>query len=356
MKKSLSLPNHKSWSTNNGTALLAVETGVNPNLQNPHIHIRKPQSSFGAAVELGSTPGSTCAIFRVAPYETIQVTRWDSGTPRQESYDVLPDFTLRIHDQLEAGEETISGRIGQPRNHLSESLTVAEVDLESLFEREWPEWLQAILEAQLRHWRKHHLEHYFHYSPAEMSVDDLWRCVRSTPSQALRRFGAKLSRTQREICFREAPRAAAAYALASLGTTARRRAIEEYPEDVLRNASLHLTAAELIALATKCPSVVFKCYRCMPGKQRARALSVALNQRRGYFPDQVALPKERLLGSLTEFPTEWLVGAGGNFENVLSVWADRLGWILTGKEMMEIQQRLPSSYQVDFTKAIAQRI
>ncbi len=187
-------------------------------------------------------------------------------------------------------------------------------------------------------------------------MDDLWRCVRATPSQALRRFGAKLSRTQREICCREAPRAAAAYALASLGTTARRRAIDDFPEDVLRNASLHLTATELIALATKCPPAVFKCYRCMPGIQRALALSVALNQRRGYFPDRVALSKGLLLESLVEFPAEWLVGAGGNFENVLSVWADRLGWILNGKEMMEIQQRLPSSYQVDFTKAIAQRI
>ena len=308
------------------------------------------------ALKLGSTPGSTCVFRKVTLHETIRIERLSSGQSRQESFEIMSDFTLRSR----ADDATLPDKIReinvQIQNHSSEPLTVEEADLEFLFAQEWPEWLVPILTAQLRFWRQHHVEHFYHYTPWEMTRDDVWRCVQATPTQAIRRFWSLLSRSQREICCKNAPQAAAAYAFESLDSFTRRRALEDYPEEILRNASLHLTDAELIALATRRPLSVFKCYRCMPARQRALALSAALKQRRGYPSERLYLIDDFVMESLVEFPQEWLAGSGGSFDAILASCAERLGWIPDGAEMMGIHQRLDPAYQADFRKAFALRV
>lgn len=352
-----SIPNHKFWPTGNGTALLAIDTGVDPNENyNKHTHLRFPCHSHDGAVELGSTPGPTCAIYKVAANDTIRVTSWDTRRTGPLTYDVLPDLKLQNHEPLHAPRGAILGSPKGLQDQPTGSLSVGEEDLELLFSKVWPQWLRPPLETQLSHWRIHHVEHYYHYIPWEMSHDDLWRCVRGAPAIALRRFGAMLTNLQREICCRNAPLAAATYAFPLLSRFLRQKALEEFPDEVLRHAVSHLSDAELMGIAAKRPLSVFRCHRCMPGKQRAFALSVALKQERGYFFEQPVFSKELLLESLVEFPEQWLAGMGGDFEAVFTVWADRLGWIPDGHEMMEIHRGLDAAHQRDFMQVIARRI
>lgn len=306
--------------------------------------------------ELGPTPGPTCVILKVSPHQTVHVTRWRSGKTHRESYEIQPDLTLHSRADDEAPSDKTREKYEQFQNHASEPLSVEEADLEFLFAQEWPEWLTPILTAQLRDWRQHHLEHYFHYTPWEMSRDDVWRCVKATPAQALRRFGHVLTRSQRDICCRNAPPAAAAYALETLDSFARRRALENYPEEVLRHASLQLADSELIALAARCPQSVFKSYRCMPPRQMALALSTALTRRRGNFHERLFPMEEFLQESLAKFPGEWLAGSGGTFDAILTSWAERIGKIPDGKQMIEIHEKLPPDYRAAFKNAIARHI
>lgn len=353
MKSLTTLPNHKFWPNRFGAALLAIDTGISPiEPSRPHLHMHFPESDC-EILELGVTPGTTCTIFKVKPNEAISVTLWNSGIAHQFIFDVLHDLTLGIHDHRIASPSVIPRRHEKQENLRNETLTVDEKDVEILFSAEWPEWLQPTLEAQLRHWRIHHVEHFYHYSPWQMSRDDVWRCVKNFPSLALRRFGHILTDLQHEICCRKAPRAAAAYALNSLTPLARQRALREHPDEVLRHASYHLSDTELIELAQRRPLSVFQCCRCMPGKQGALALSVALTQGRGYFFDRVIISKEFLLKSLVEYPMEWRSGAGGSFKTIFTVWSHRLGIILSGLEMLEILCRIDSTHKSDFTKFVS---
>ncbi len=332
------LPNHKFWPSGQGSALLAIDTGFNPEENHdPHIHMRFPASPTGR-VQLGSFPGPTCVILKVAAHETFSVISRYAGRMSRQSFEVLPGLKLQ-----------------QSQNSHSALLEIDEKDLEALFSTDWPEWLRPALEAQLRYWRIHHLEHYYRYTPWEMSGDDLWRCIKGTPSQALRRFGHLLTESQRRLCCKKDPRAAAAFSLETLCRVTRRRALDEYPEDVLRHAAHHLTDSELVHLGATKPLPVFRFYGCLLERQKALALSSALKQGRSTF-QRPALSREFLLGSLVEFPEQWLAGAGPELEDVLMVLNTQCGLITNWTELMEIHGRLEPDRQPTFVRVIVQRI
>lgn len=62
------------------------------------------------------------------------------------------------------------------------------------------------------------------------------------------------------------------------------------------------------------------------------------------------------MDSITDYPEEWLNGAGGSFEAIFSLLALRLEWTPTGSEMLEMSRRLEPSYQPEFNRCIAGRI
>jgi len=291
----------------------------------------------------------------VAVHDIIGITLWESGRSRHESYEVLPDFTLRNHKYDDAFSCALERRPEQLQSSETGSLAIQERDLEMLFAQDEPEWLRLVLESQLRQWRLHNVEHYYHYTQWEMSHDDIMRCVKGAPAQALRRFLSLLTEGQKRMCCEIAPRAAAAYSFGSLDRNSRRNALENYPMEVLRNASVYLTEKELIDLATRSPASVFRCFRCMPERQRALVLSVALKRGRDYSSGKPSPGMGMLFDSLVDFPSEWLVG-GGSFEAIISVWENRLGWMPEGDVMMEILQRMDPSHRTEFGLVISRRI
>jgi hypothetical protein len=291
----------------------------------------------------------------VVIHEIIRTTLWESGRPRIESYEVLPDFTLRNHKYDDAFSCALERQSEQSQNSDTGSLAIQERDLEMLFAQEEPEWLRLVLESQLRHWKLHNVEHFYHYTPWKMNYDDILRCAKAAPTQALRRFSSLLTAGQKRMCCEKAPRAAAAYAFESLDQISRRNAIENYPMEVLRNSSVYLSEKELIYLATKSPASIFRCCRCMPGQQKALVLSVALRSGRDYSSGKPSPGMDMLSDSLADFPSEWLIG-GGSFEAIISAWEDRLGWMPNGDKLMEMFHRIDSTYQLDFAKAVAKRI
>lgn len=247
--------NYVLFPTGHDSALLVIDTGRSPNSEcNPHVDMHFLQQFPCASLTMRQAPGSTCSIFKVSVSDIINVTYWVSGHVRQKSYEILPNFKLRIHINKKEPYCSIFECPPRCQNPHTNSLKIEEQDLDALFSGQWPEWLCPAMETQLHHWRIHNVALFYRYTPWKMSRADVWRCIKSAPSEALRRFSDMLTDTQRRICCQNAPRAAASFAIESLSPAARRNAIEEFPGDILRQASEKLTAAELAKIRCRLAS------------------------------------------------------------------------------------------------------
>ena len=240
-----SLPHYEVWITDPDTALLVIDSGVSPeDQQSPHTHINFGRSSFGSSLRLGSSPGATCAIFKVVIPQTIHFSSWQRGIALHDAYEILPGLELKsVNPQNISSLKNIRSP-DELRGSPSCRPVITKEDLENLFSMEWPEWLRPALTSQLCEWQIRNKALFYRYSPWPMSRDDMWSCVKCSPYEALRRFGSALTETQRRACLVKEPRAAACYALQYLGSRTRRNAILKFPEEVLKHASEHLTDAE----------------------------------------------------------------------------------------------------------------
>ena len=325
-----------------------------PLTRNPRIFTCAfPKVSGKVRYPLGLTPGPTCTIQRVKPSQIIDVLRWESGRKRHESFEVAPSFEL--HTQVIPKSRYREGTGGH-QHITSKPLTVEERDLEILFSSDWPEWLTQILVPQLRHWQIHNVEHYYHYSPWSPNEDDIWRCVKGAPYQAMRRYGNRLTPLQWEICCQKSPRGAAAFRLDKLAPYLRMQYLQRYPDEVLRHSAESLSAEEIIKIAKISPDSVLRYYRCMPEKQRALAVSATLTQTSRYFNRHGTLSRSVLLESLKEFPEEWLIGGGGDFGKILSALENVIGSINSGAETFSLHHKLGAASKEAFFRAVSERI
>lgn len=346
-------PEHRFLSTGNDTALLVLNTGLNPSdPQDPHYHIRFPQDFGDGPVSLGLTPGHTCTIQRVRVFEIIRVVRWDSGCACHESYEVLPGFEL--HRKVAPEPSYLKDSTGV--RPCKTTLKIEGIDLEILFFSKWPEWLTQILNSQLRHWRIHNVEHFFRFTPWPLSEDDIWHCVKGAPYQAMKRYGKRLSQNQWKICCHKSPRGAAAFALDRISPYLRMQSLQKYPDEVLRNASAHLTNEEIIKIAKVATDSVLRCHGCMPGKQKAVALSTIICQAPRHILRNGTLSRQTLLESLKEFPAEWHIGAGGDFGKVFTALEVYPGSIHWDTEIFGIHRQLDPILKAAFMRAVSERI
>ena len=338
-------------------ALIAIDTGTNP-YENPgkHAHIRFPQIRPGEVLKLGPAPGRSCSVFKVLPNDLIGVTHWNGRSECQKYYEVLPDFSLRIYEPRDQNLYRISNYPTRFQHLQGGNLAVKEEDLEILFSSQWPSWLRPILDAQLDQWRTHCIGHYFHYTPRNLSQQDLWSCIQGDPFQAVRRFKRRLYGSQRSICFNRSPKARAVFAISSLAQEARTKALEEHPEELIRYTMGDLTDTEVRKVSSIKPEAVFRHCHQMPDWHRALALSAALKTTKGRIPEFQGSINTLLIRSLTDFPELWFSEFDGEFHSALGTWDNVLGFKPTGTEMMSMLQKLDPRYKPSFVKAMTRRV
>lgn len=351
------IPEYSSFRTGGNAALIAIDSGTNP-YENPgkHAHIRFPQIRPSEVLKLGPAPGKTCSVFKVLSDDLIGVTQWHGRTECQKYYEVLADFSLRIHEPADKNYYRISNYPTRFQHPQGGNLAVKEEDLEFLFSTQWPSWLRPILDAQLSHWRTHHIEHYFHYTPRDLSQNDLWGCIKGAPFQAVRRFKKRLYRNQRSICFDRSPKARAVFAISSLAQETRAKALEEYPDQLIRYTMGDLTDPEVRKVSTLKPEAVFRHCHQMPDRQRALALCAALRISQSRIPEFQGSINRLLVVSLTDFPEVWFSEFDGEFHSALGTWDSVLGFKPTGTEMMSMLQKLDPRYKPSFVKAMTRRV
>ena len=338
-------------------ALIAIDTGTNP-YGNPgkHAHIRFPQIRTGEVLKLGPAPGRSCSVFKVLPNDLMGVTQWNGRSECQKYYEVLGDFSIRAFEPEDKNLYRISNYPTRFQHPQGGNLAVKEEDLEFLFSTQWPSWLRPILDAQLDQWRTRHIEHYFHYTPRNLSQNDLWCCIRGAPFQAVRRFRKRLYGNQRSICFDRSPKARAVFAISSLAQETRAKALEEYPNQLIRYTMGDLTDPEVRKVSLINPEAVFHHCHLMPDRQRAVALSAALKTTKGLNPEFQGSINTLLMRTLTDFPEVWFSEFDGEFHSALGTWDSVLGFKPTGTDMMNMLQKLDTRYKPSFVKAMTQRV
>lgn len=348
------IPRYCIIPTRHGSALIAIDTGLNPNeYPNPHSQIRFPESRPGEGVTLGLIPGKTCSIYHVQPGDIINAGLWNGSTMTRHCYEVLSDYTIRSHDPANT---TRTSGLRPPvtlRNLGGEMLTVEEEDLEFLFFTEWPQWLGQILDAQLGHWQVHHVERYFQYTPRKPNQTDIWRCIRASPYQAVRRYQKILYRDQEDVCLKNCPRAQATFSLSRLFLMTRPEAIRQYPEELIRYAAGGLTDSELIGISSRKPDIILRFFYDMPARQRTVALNAALGWRVDLSSPPEILIRRLLMNSIVDYPESWTSEFRGEFHPVFEIWRDEIGFIPSGAEIMQTLHRLDAPHKQALARAIA---
>ena len=352
------IPEYSSFPMDTNTALIAIDSGTNP-YENPgqHAHIRFPKIRPGEVLKLGPAPGRSCSVYKVLPNDLIGVRQWNGRSECKKFYEVLADFSLRIHEPGDKNYYRISNYPTRFQHPQGGNLAVKEEDLEILFSSQWPSWLRPILDAQLIQWRTHHVDHYFHYTPQNLrSQNDLWSCIKGAAFQAVRRFGRRLSGNQRSICFDRSPKARAVFAISSLAHETRAKALEEHPEELIRYTMGDLTDTEVRRVSTLKPEAVFRHCHQMPDWHRALALSAALRISQSRIPEFQGSINTLLMRTLTDFPEVWFSEFDGEFHSALGTWDTVLGYKPTGTDMMNMLQKLDTRYKPSFVKAMTRRV
>ncbi len=353
---------HTLWHTHDETAVMVFHGGPGTHPEMPsriHRHYRTP--GHGSAMDdgrmIGRGPSSCALIVKVAPHDLIEVVEPVAGRTIRRYYRAGPDLRIEPLDLNWISRAQIAAMLqsSPPDDH--GTLPIRDGDLENLFSRKQPAWLQMILDAQLEHWRVHHVGHYYHYMTRQPSRHDIYRCVRGAPFWALARFKDRLSPIQRSICARKSPSGAICFAIESFPPVTRRRHYLRYPDDVIRHASQQLPDDDLILCVNQAPMTAIEhCLAMTPG-QRALVLATVniKTPRCGLIPPPPRL-KRWVVESLSDCPAVWLAVHQGCFANVARRLGDRLGVSLGPTELLEIHGRMEPSCRESLIRYIASLI
>lgn len=305
---------------------------------------------------LGPEPGPYCALIRAAAHDVILLTWIEAGRSHQQFYRVQED--LRVLPLNADSDGKLDIDIPEIFSRTGGHLPIQDEELEHLFSSEWHEWLAPALEAQLRHWRKHHVENYFHHTPFPIDNQELWCCIKGAAFQAITRFRNRLDRKQVEICLAKSRKGRALFRRDRLFQPDRRLAVSDFAEDALRHASDHLTDEELTKCATLEPQAVFRFGENMSLRAYTIAILAALRTLKGSplgFNLQTRVSTKKLLDSVIEYPQEWHDKVAGGLPEVLNAW-ELLGVTVGNKELDEIHLKMPPEWWSLFVLGLASRI
>ena len=354
-------PNHKIFRTGDDTAMIAFESGPFPDPQMvPRIHLysrsqyHRPYLDDGQVFGHG-TGNSHVLFIKATPLSIIQVIEWHPGKRHmaETRYQVGPDFEITqvptnarktssvgIQDLLHASPASSGG-----------NLILLESDTKLLFSDVQPPWLKNIIDAQLTHWRIHHVDLYFRHTYWQLNQEDIWHGVKAAPYWVLARWKNRLKPYQIDLCVRASPRGAVSFAPERLSRYQREQYLEKYPEDALTHASDKLTHAELMMCANREPDAALSlpCRRNLPPQLRATLLAGSYRKlRKVRMSGPVRDLQRELLDSIIEQPEEWLTAHRGGFAEVMEGLASHLSIRPEGMVLLDMGDRMQPPHQKAF--------
>jgi len=344
-------PNHISWPTSSRTAFVAFEAGHSHNQQfGPTIECHSRRSgthlSSSHGMILGPAPGPYCALIKVSAHDVVSLTCGKDGHTRRRFYFVRPDLQIVPLDPEEAADRIRA--IPSQGRMPGDDFEIHDEDLENLFSSDWPEWMRPILESQLLHWKKHHVENYFRHNPFPLDETELWFCVKGAAFQALTRFRSRLNPTQVRVCLKRSRKGATLFCPDRFRQLDRERNLMQFAEDALRYGAGWLTDDELSRCARQKPDVVLRHCGDIGGRPFIIALTAALAALKGeaFGPARKSrICRQKLLESLIEHPAEWHARIAGGLSNVFHLWTDRLGIHPTADDLEQIRRRMDPGHR-----------
>lgn len=309
--------NYFHWDSGDGTAVYAFEACTPNDDEHPSRVVRQYRDQKllheDAGRSLGHGPGQTCALLvkggsgdLITVYEAIR-----GG--RSTSFIVKPDHTLEVIAEGQSlSEAEVLKLLNPQRPNERGRLRVNEKDLEILFHQASPAWLSEILGRQLAFWRKHHSEHYFHYCPLDISAEEIFRAVKSSPFWALARFGRRLNSMQRTLCCKRTALAPIFLHWGPMTENCRKWKLSRYAAEILKHAAGRFSQEDVRICAGLQPLVALE-YRHYLDQQKQDAALAGMAST--FSQDELGL-----------YPTRWTNGITASIERDPSLWVRTFEW------------------------------
>jgi hypothetical protein len=355
------MPAYFYWESGDATAVYAIESsapydGDHP----PRISRRYRNENFlheDVGRLLGCGLGRThVALIKATAGDLITLFETIRGEIHPTTFRVNFDHTLEIIVEGPIiGEARILTLLNHQQPHYQGRLRINEKDLEILFHRHCPDWLKEILNSQLAFWRIHHVEHYFHYCPLDISSKEIFRGVKGSPLWVLARFGRRLNSMQRTLCCKRTPFAPIFLPWGPMALGDRRWKLGLYPSEILKYAADRFDVDDLAFCAQLQPLVALEYRHYLDQKKQDAVLSGMASF---FTRDELGLYpmgwKKEIPASIARDPSLWVRTFDYDFSRLFSVMrtvlaihqdgrlTQMLAECLEGKELEAFQHYLCS--------------
>lgn len=272
---------------------------------------------------LGREAGRTCAfVVQVRAHDliTIREKLLEVEDHRWQYFRVSPGFELL---PLDLPNRCLSKR---ECSKLLEVIDPVELDqtaldddgLRRFFAQRHPDWLQEIAVRQITHWNGNKPDKYFRYACTEAAEQEIPRCVRESPFEALARFQHLLNKAQLALCLLNCPKAAVMFATDKIPPLKRETYLMDHAKEALLFAADNLSDKELGICASIEMFTALQCRTWMAPDRRAILLAnsylVSFFATRG---GPLSALHEEILKSIVEFPSQWSSSDSGGFPSIL---------------------------------------
>ncbi|MEI7910246.1 MAG: hypothetical protein WCK77_11455 [Verrucomicrobiota bacterium] len=226
-----------------------------------------------------------------------------------------------------------------------------------LAEREYPEWLAAILARQVRNWREREPAKYFLLVPSSVTDAEIAACVSVAPYAALRFFKARLSEEELLTAIHDSIEGGVRFAFGWLTQEQIDRACWDCPGVLLAAHATRISDDQLQLCSNNDPAVAFDIRKSMPPRRHAIVLAnsyvISLVEK---LHRQLPNFEEEVEESLIRYPDVWLKAHWNDFGRLfraLAAFAEiRTNWDFMSRLLL----RLPAEFRSSLALIIAQQV